>query len=69
MVISKNLADHLPHRQTQTQLPYVGLPNILCGEFIVPELLQDDATPENLAQALLNTWRDADYRAWLDGKS
>lgn len=35
-------------------LPYVGLPNILAGKFIVPELLQDDATPENLAQALLN---------------
>lgn len=50
------------------KLPYVGLPNILCGEFIVPELLQDDATPENLAQALLNAWRDPDYRAWLDDK-
>jgi lipid-A-disaccharide synthase len=35
-------------------LPYVGLPNILAGKFVVPELLQDDATPENLAQALLN---------------
>ncbi len=35
-------------------LPYVGLPNILAGKFIVPEILQDDATPENLAQALLN---------------
>ena len=35
-------------------LPYVGLPNILAGEFIVPELLQDDATPENLARALVN---------------
>ncbi len=35
-------------------LPYVGLPNILAGRFVVPELLQDDATPENLAQALLN---------------
>jgi lipid-A-disaccharide synthase len=34
--------------------PYFGLPNILAGKFIVPELLQDDATPENLAQALLN---------------
>ena len=33
----------------------------------MPELLQDDATPENLAQALLNAWRDADHRAWLDG--
>jgi lipid-A-disaccharide synthase len=39
--------------------PWVGLPNILAGEFIVPELLQDDATPENLAQALAN---------WLDNK-
>lgn len=34
--------------------PYYGLPNILCGRFVVPELLQEDATPENLAQALLN---------------
>ncbi|HEU0186881.1 MAG TPA: lipid-A-disaccharide synthase [Gallionellaceae bacterium] len=35
-------------------LPYVGLPNVIAGKFIVPELLQEDATPENLAQALLN---------------
>ncbi|MDR0736329.1 MAG: lipid-A-disaccharide synthase [Zoogloeaceae bacterium] len=34
-------------------LPYVGLPNILAGRFIVPELLQDEATPEKLADALL----------------
>ncbi len=34
--------------------PYYGLPNILCGRFVVPELIQEDATPENLAQALLN---------------
>ena len=34
--------------------PYYGLPNILSGRFVVPELIQDDATPENLAQALLN---------------
>ena len=34
--------------------PYVGLPNILAGKFVVPELLQHDATPQNLAQALLN---------------
>ncbi len=37
----------------QGYLPYVGLPNILCGEFVVPELLQDAATPANLADALL----------------
>lgn len=35
-------------------LPYYGLPNVLSGEFVVPELLQDDATPANLAQALGN---------------
>ena len=37
---------------------YVGLPNILAGKFVVPELLQEDATPENLAQALLNLVAD-----------
>ena len=39
-------------------LPYVGLPNILAGQFVVPEFIQDDATPENLAQALLNFHAD-----------
>ena len=38
----------------QGYLPYVGLPNILCGEFVVPELLQDDATPNKLADALVD---------------
>jgi len=36
----------------QGYLPYVGLPNILCESFVVPELLQDDATPEKLSSAL-----------------
>jgi lipid-A-disaccharide synthase len=44
-------------------LPYVGLPNILAGEFVVPELLQHDATSENLAQALLNSLNDTSVRA------
>jgi lipid-A-disaccharide synthase len=39
-------------------LPYIGLPNILAGKFVVPEFIQDDATPENLAQALLNFYAD-----------
>ena len=38
----------------QRYQPFVGLPNILAGKFVVPELLQEDATPQNLAQALLN---------------
>lgn len=40
--------------------PYVGLPNILAGKFVVPELLQDDATPEKLAEATLNLLSDKD---------
>ena len=39
-------------------LPYVGLPNVLAGKFVVPEFIQEDATPINLAQALLNLYGD-----------
>lgn len=46
--------------------PYFGLPNILCERFIVPELMQEDATPENLAQALLNLVNDKDAVAQLE---
>jgi lipid-A-disaccharide synthase len=38
--------------------PWVGLPNILCQDFVVPELLQEAATPEALAAELLQ-WVDA----------
>lgn len=37
--------------------PWVGLPNVLAGDFVVPELLQDDMTPEALASAVLR-WLD-----------
>jgi lipid-A-disaccharide synthase len=40
--------------------PWVGLPNVLCREFIVPELLQEAATPEALARATI---------AWLDDEA
>jgi len=40
-------------------LPYVGMPNILAGERLVPELLQGDAVPHALAAALLALLRDA----------
>ncbi|HET9208644.1 MAG TPA: lipid-A-disaccharide synthase [Burkholderiaceae bacterium] len=41
--------------------PWVGLPNILCREFVVPELLQHDATPQALAAAVMQ-WLDAPAR-------
>jgi lipid-A-disaccharide synthase len=41
-------------------LPYVGMPNILAGERLVPELLQDQATPEALCAALINLLRDSE---------
>ena len=37
--------------------PWVGLPNILCQDFVVPEFLQDAATPQALSHAVM---------AWLD---
>jgi lipid-A-disaccharide synthase len=48
-------------RRKQLQ-PWVGLPNILCREFVVPELLQDAATPQALAKEVL-TWLDASTHA------
>ena len=38
-------------------LPWVGLPNILCNDSLVPEFLQEQVQPEALAKAVL---------AWLD---
>lgn len=41
----------------QRLLPWVGLPNILCNDTLVPEFLQQQVQPPALAQAVL---------AWLD---
>src|SRR5258706_9840774 len=49
----------------KAHVPYAGLPNILAGEFVVPELLQEDANAENLAQALATTLRGREVpRGW-----
>ncbi|MPW17235.1 lipid-A-disaccharide synthase [Paraburkholderia sp. CNPSo 3157] len=49
----------------QGYLPYVGLPNILAGRFVVPEILQHFATPEALADATLTQLRDDANRRTL----
>jgi len=50
----------------KAHLPYAGLPNILAGEFVVPELLQEEAIAENLAQALCNQLQDKVVRKRLE---
>ncbi len=41
------------------EVKFIGLPNILAGEALVPELIQDEATPPRLARALLAQLDDA----------
>ena len=47
-------------------LPYVALPNVLAGRFVVPEFLQDDATVANLTQAAINLYDDTLTRRRLE---
>jgi lipid-A-disaccharide synthase len=46
--------------------PYVGLPNILAGRFVVPEFLQEHASVLNLARAALNLYDDTVTRRRLE---
>jgi len=43
-------------------LPFVSLPNILLNKFVVPELLQGDATSENISSKAFEILKDAPYR-------
>lgn len=49
----------------QGYLPWVGLPNILARRFVVPELLQEEATPATLAEAMLEQLNNETHRAAL----
>jgi lipid-A-disaccharide synthase len=62
MVIAYNMhwLSWIIMRRKQLQ-PWVGLPNILSSEFVVPELLQDAATPSALADSTL-AWLDSPQR-------
>lgn len=46
--------------------PWIGLPNILCRDFVVPELVQHAATPEALAAATLQWLEDPRRVATLE---
>lgn len=47
----------------QALLPWIGLPNILAERGVVPEILQDQATPEALARAVESLLQDDEARA------
>lgn len=47
------------------KVPYVSLPNLLADEMLVPELLQDNATVENLRVAVLNLFQQPGHVAEL----
>ena len=47
-------------------LPYVGLPNVFAGRFVVAEFLQGEATSANLARAALNLYDDTVTRRRLE---
>jgi lipid-A-disaccharide synthase len=55
--------------KSKLRLPYVGLPNILSRAFIVPELLQSEASTNNVVQALANIWEDRAFRELMTEKS
>ncbi|WP_373987366.1 lipid-A-disaccharide synthase [Duganella sp. BuS-21] len=45
--------------------PWIGMPNILAREYLVPEMLQGVANPEALAQAMWKQLSDAPHRLRL----
>src|SRR5690606_36894470 len=49
--------------QSLPSVPWVGLPNVLARDFVVPELLQEAATPEALADATWRALQDERYAA------
>jgi lipid-A-disaccharide synthase len=54
--------------QEKPYVPWVGLPNVLLQDFVVPELLQDDATPVKLAEACWNALSNETYVTGVEKK-
>lgn len=47
------------------KVKYVALPNLLANKALVPEMLQDNASPENLRNAMKRAVEDSGYREYL----
>lgn len=52
--------------QQRPYVPWVGLPNVLARDFVVPELLQDEAAPAALAEASWRALVDSDYASSVE---
>jgi lipid-A-disaccharide synthase len=48
------------------KIPHVALPNIVAGRQIIPELLQNEANPANIAHHLARIWQE-DQRQMIQG--
>ncbi len=67
MVIAYRMA-WLSHRimRRKALIPWIGLPNILCAESLVPEFVQDEARPDTMGTALLKQLDDDVSRARVE---
>ncbi|MGQ9629580.1 MAG: lipid-A-disaccharide synthase [bacterium] len=45
--------------------PFIGLPNIVAGRRIVPELIQGEASPQNLGEEAVDILRNEERRAFI----
>lgn len=66
VITSRAMPRHWWTLKRRTGTACVGLPNVLAGDAIVPELAYEDATPEKLCEALLALFADENARLRLD---
>ncbi len=51
------------------KVPFIAMPNLLAGESVCPEFIQDQATPQHLADAALRFLEDEPLRAGTRNKT
>jgi lipid-A-disaccharide synthase len=54
--------------QQRPYVPWVGLPNVLLNDSVVPELIQEDATPEKLAEAVYEKFINEPKAREIEGR-
>lgn len=54
--------------QQRPYLPWIGLPNVLLRDMVVPEILQDDVNPESLADATWKALNDESYQREIEAR-